>query len=132
MDTGPWLQGTDVTLSVGGGADLGASSATLTPPAALALTAPGALPTAVDEDLTVAWAPLGHTRVQVEVEIQVGAAAGLVLCAPERDGEVVVPSSLLGDRVLRVMAAQAAEVVVWDDQDRGLAVQVLRGRMLAE
>lgn len=132
MDTGPWLQGSDVTLAVSGGAAIGALSGTLTPPAAAELLEPTTLPTAVDQDLTVRWTALGHTDVQVEVEVMVGQSAGLVLCAPDSDGQVVVPSNLLGDSILRVMVANVAQDILRDGQDRGLAIQVLRGRMVAE
>lgn len=133
LDTGPWLTEADPTLSVAAGADLGAVSVTLAPPAVGAnVTEPTALPTTVDGDLTVQWAALGHTDVQIEVEVQTGQSVVTTLCAPDRDGEVRVPEALLGEAILRISVANYAEAVVRDDQDRALRVQVMRGRIIAE
>lgn len=132
MDTGPWLDGRNVTFNTAGGADLSALEVSVTPPAGLELRAPTTLPIDVSSDLSIEWTPLGHTDVHVEVEVVVDGAWALVICAPEQDGQLTVPSSLLGDSILRVTAAEIAEVVVRDDRMRALSARVLRGRMLAE
>lgn len=132
LDTGPWLMGSDVTLAVAGGADLGALQGVLTPPAVAAeLIAPTALP-ASDADLTVQWMPLGHTDLQIEVEVMVGGSPGLVICVPDSDGQVVVPQALLGDSMRRLSIANFVEQVVRDGDDRGLRLQVMRGQVLAQ
>ena len=131
MDTGPWLDGRDVTLSVSGGAGLGAASGTLSAPSPADILEPAALSAVVPGDLTLRWTALGHTDVLVEVEVVVGGQTGLVICAPDTDGAQVVPADLLGDRVLRVAVGTVARQLVRDPSGRGVEVQLVRGRMLA-
>lgn len=132
LDTGPWLNGTDPTLGVAGGADLGALTGTLAPPTASAdILEPSTLPTTNSGDLTVRWTPLGHQDLVIELESTTAGQAALTVCAPDSDGQVTIPTAMIGDALLRLSVGNYSEVVVADAEQRPLRLQVMRGTILA-
>lgn len=132
LDTGPWLTATDPELGVTGGSALGVATSVVAPPTDSAeILEPQTLPASSPPDMTVRWSALGHTDVVIEVELMLAGATALVVCAPDEDGRIVVPATLLDGDLLRLTVGNYTEVLARDAMNRTLAVQVMRGAALS-
>lgn len=131
IDTGPWFGASTPSVSVDGGDDLGAVTATLTPTAELELLQPTELTGAGTEAMVVEWTPVGDLNVHIEVELSLpDMSAGLVICRPDADGRVVIPAEVLGARPIRLLAARYRSVEIEDGDDRSLTFRTLRGELI--